>query len=74
MQPELTKSMSITRGMVTKHSYLAFFFTGFVFVTNDEQQSDGFIDASVALFRAHNYIKQKSNAAKALSFITDVRV
>ena len=51
----------------------AFFSLGFVFVTNADEQTDGFKDASVAIFRAHNYIKLKSNAAKALSFITDVR-
>ncbi len=41
-------------------------------MANGDEQTDGFKDASVALFRAHNYIKLKSNAAKALSFITDV--
>jgi UDP-glucose:glycoprotein glucosyltransferase len=45
---------------------------GFVFVTNQDEQSDGNVVASVALFRAHNYIKQKTSAPKALSFITDV--
>lgn len=45
---------------------------GFVFVTNSESQVDGYKDPGVALFRAHNYIKQKSSAAKALSFLTDV--
>jgi UDP-glucose:glycoprotein glucosyltransferase len=47
---------------------------GFVFVTKSEDEVDGFKDASVALFRAHNYIKFKINSpVKALSFITDVR-
>jgi UDP-glucose:glycoprotein glucosyltransferase len=46
---------------------------GLVFVTNGEEEVDGFKDASVALFRVHNYIKEKTNsAAKALSFLTDV--
>lgn len=46
---------------------------GFVFVTKSENEVDGFKDASVALFRAHNYIKFKMNSpVKALSFITDV--
>ena len=45
---------------------------GFVFVTNDEKETDGNVYASVALFRAHNYIKEKSTRTKALSFITDV--
>ncbi|CAF0964391.1 unnamed protein product [Brachionus calyciflorus] len=43
---------------------------GFVFVTN--KNDDGNSDPSVALFRAHNYIKEKSNPIKALAFITDV--
>lgn len=48
---------------------------GFVFITNHNEQADGFVDASVAMFRAHNYIKAKSNSpAKALSFITDVTI
>jgi hypothetical protein len=42
-------------------------------VTNDNEQTDGYVDASVALFRAHNYVKLKTNsAAKALSFLTDI--
>lgn len=45
---------------------------GFVFVTNDEKEVDGNTDASVALFRAHNYIKEKQTKTKALSFITDI--
>jgi UDP-glucose:glycoprotein glucosyltransferase len=45
---------------------------GFVFVTNDDEQTDGFKVASVALFRAFNYIKQKTSTPKALSFLTDV--
>lgn len=46
---------------------------GFVFVSNSDAETDGFKDASVALFRAHNYIKSKAGSAyKALSFITDV--
>lgn len=48
---------------------------GFVFVTNNENEVDGFKEANVALFRAHNYIKMtmKSNY-KAFSFITDVSI
>jgi UDP-glucose:glycoprotein glucosyltransferase len=49
-----------------------FYFKGFVFVTNNDEETDGYNDASVALFRAHNYVKQKFNAPKALSFLTDV--
>ena len=47
---------------------------GFVFVTHsDQDEVSGFERASVALFRAHNYVKEKSgSAAKALSFLTDV--
>jgi UDP-glucose:glycoprotein glucosyltransferase len=46
---------------------------GFVFVTTNQKEVDGFKDASVALYRAYNYIKVTLNsAAKALSFITDV--
>jgi hypothetical protein len=42
-------------------------------VTNANDQADGYVDASVALFRAHNYVKTKTNSApKALSFLTDV--
>ena len=42
-------------------------------MTNNEAETDGFKEANVALFRAHNYVKQSSgSAAKALSFITDV--
>jgi UDP-glucose:glycoprotein glucosyltransferase len=48
---------------------------GFVFVTNGLEETSGFEDASVALFRAHNYVKEKtSSPAKALSFLTDVRL
>ncbi len=46
---------------------------GFVFVTNNLEETSGFEDASVALFRAHNYVKEKTGSpAKALSFLTDV--
>ncbi len=46
---------------------------GFVFVTSDAAEVDGSKVASVAMFRAYNYITQKSNSpAKALSFLTDV--
>lgn len=46
---------------------------GFVFVTNGNEEADGYVDANVALFRAHNYVKQKTNSpAKALAFITDI--
>lgn len=45
---------------------------GFVFVTNGEETVDGYKDASVALFRAHNYVKAQSGAVKALAFLTDV--
>ncbi len=48
---------------------------GLVFVTNHDQETDGNVHANVALFRAHNYVKQKTNSApKALSFITDVSI
>lgn len=44
-----------------------------MFVTNDRDEVDGNSDPSVALFRAHNYIKLKTNSpVKALSFLTDV--
>jgi UDP-glucose:glycoprotein glucosyltransferase len=45
---------------------------GFVFVTNDQKETDGFKEANVALFRAYNYIVQSQGRDKALSFITDV--
>ena len=46
---------------------------GFVLVTNGDRQTDGFKEADVALFRAHNYIKEKSRSNyKALAFLTDV--
>lgn len=46
---------------------------GFVFVTSNKEEVNGADDASVALFRAHNYVKEKSgSAAKALSFLTDI--
>ena len=45
---------------------------GFVFVTNDQKETDGYKEANVALFRAHNYVVQSQGRAKALSFITDV--
>ena len=46
---------------------------GIVFVTRSEEEVNGFEDASVALFRAHNYVKEKtSSPAKALAFLTDV--
>ena len=35
--------------------------------------SDGMTDGSVALCNAFHYIRGKSSAAKALSFLTDVR-
>ena len=42
-------------------------------MTNNQAEADGFKDANVALFRAHNYVKSKTGSAyKALSFITDV--
>ena len=46
---------------------------GFVFVTSRDDEVDGFKNANVAFFRAHNYIKSitRSNY-KAFSFITDV--
>lgn len=46
---------------------------GFVFVSNNQAETDGFKEANVALYRVHNYIKAKTSSAyKALSFITDV--
>jgi UDP-glucose:glycoprotein glucosyltransferase len=46
---------------------------GFVFVTNNQMETDGFKEANVALFRAYNYVKTKTGSAyKALAFITDV--
>lgn len=45
---------------------------GFVFVTNGEKQIDGFKNPAVAIFRAYNYIKQNTNAPKALSFLNGV--
>lgn len=46
---------------------------GFVFVTNNEKQTDGYKHANVALFRAHNYIKTTQRSSlKALAFITEV--
>jgi UDP-glucose:glycoprotein glucosyltransferase len=46
---------------------------GFVFVTKNQEEVNGFECASTALFRAHNYIKEKTaSASKALGFLTEV--
>lgn len=46
---------------------------GFIFVTNTNQEADGNVVPSVALYRAFNYINEKTKTpAKALSFLTDV--
>jgi len=45
-----------------------------VFVVNNSEKVDGHSDAGVALLRAFNYITKTESAAKALSFLTDVRL
>jgi len=44
-------------------------------VTSDADVVDGFENANVALFRAHNYIKSVTGSNyKAFSFMTDVSI
>ena len=44
-----------------------------MFVVNKDENVDGNTDAGVALVCAFNYIMKQHGAAKALSFLTDVR-
>ena len=43
-----------------------------ILINDSIQKIDGFKEANVALYRAHNYIVQSEGRTKALSFITDV--
>ncbi|EFO25210.1 UDP-glucose:Glycoprotein Glucosyltransferase containing protein [Loa loa] len=45
---------------------------GVVFVTNDEKETSGFDDASVAMLNLYNFIKMNNGIQKALDVLTEV--